>query len=231
MGCIARWSRGFTLIELLVVVAIIALMVGILLPVLGGARAATRDVGCRASLNQMITGWHVLMVDRDGQIPNTINPTSPAHPLPDWAIVLEESMRSNSSGLRADSDRRRFLHCPQIIGQYGEVVYANPFNGYAINCRMRPDQAFGDNEGALWSAIDRPSAYPWFADPAVFSSPPIAKGYFAATPTDTWGIGFHHAGGFAQFAFCDGHVASFEASVLSGDTDAAGVPLWLLDAR
>lgn len=44
---------GFTLIELLVVVSIIALLIAIMLPALGRAREATRDVACRSNLKQI----------------------------------------------------------------------------------------------------------------------------------------------------------------------------------
>ena len=58
--------RGFTLIELLVVVSIIALLIGILMPSLAGARRQARTVFCLANLSQLGVAMQ-LYADRNGE--------------------------------------------------------------------------------------------------------------------------------------------------------------------
>lgn len=61
--------QGFTLIELLVVLTIIALLVGILLPVLAQARESAIGVTCLANEGQLVRAVHAHAADNRGQIP------------------------------------------------------------------------------------------------------------------------------------------------------------------
>ncbi|MEM6332171.1 MAG: prepilin-type N-terminal cleavage/methylation domain-containing protein [Planctomycetota bacterium] len=67
---------GFTLIELLVVISIIALLIGILLPVLGLARGTARAAQCLSNLRQIGIAFQAYPVDWDGHL----MPHSGQHP-------------------------------------------------------------------------------------------------------------------------------------------------------
>lgn len=49
--------RGFTLVELLVTISIVAVLIGILLPSLGGARALSRSARCMSNQRQLGLAW------------------------------------------------------------------------------------------------------------------------------------------------------------------------------
>ena len=66
-------ANGFTLIELLVVVAIIAILIGLLLPALGRARDAARNLACTNHLRQNVLAFSVYAGDYDGDYPPVLD--------------------------------------------------------------------------------------------------------------------------------------------------------------
>lgn len=65
-----KQCEGFTCIELLVVIAVIAVLMGILTPVLNRAREHGKRAVCQSSLKQLSLAWILYSDDNDGRLVN-----------------------------------------------------------------------------------------------------------------------------------------------------------------
>jgi prepilin-type N-terminal cleavage/methylation domain-containing protein/prepilin-type processing-associated H-X9-DG protein len=116
--------EGFTLIELLVVIAIIAVLAGLLLPVLTRGKARAIGIACVSNLRQVGLGFQVWADGHNGQFP--------------WWVSLDDggSQRQTEAWLHFSAPSNEFnspqiLHCPADKQRPGALSFSTtPPNGF-----------------------------------------------------------------------------------------------------
>ena len=84
--------HGFTLVELLVVIGIIALLMGILLPVMSRVRGQANRTACQAQLRDIGAAFTMYMADAKGVLP-AVNTMPSVQPPPNNAPSVVELLR------------------------------------------------------------------------------------------------------------------------------------------
>ncbi|MBL8747411.1 MAG: DUF1559 domain-containing protein [Phycisphaerae bacterium] len=135
--------RGFTMIELLVVVAIIAVLIGILLPALRGARESSRLAQCMNNVRQISVGAMLYADDqRDGMWPV----------IPTWEIP------------NGDTEFDSWKYGGKTADNYWITAYGgrlrHPINIRKLNPYVEPDATLRDN------SQNKRSELPVFACPS-----------------------------------------------------------------
>jgi prepilin-type N-terminal cleavage/methylation domain-containing protein len=173
-------QRGFTLIELLISIAIIALLIGILLPALKGARAAARQTGCLSDMRQMGIALHLYVNDHRDSLPfPNWGPDSGVKgwlygPGVDTSKAIAEDRQTGSLWpyLNADDVYR----CPSHLGPYEGTANLTSFimNGAVIGYGRLPAPArvfqFDADAVLLWDGNEQPEFGPPYNDGASYPS-------------------------------------------------------------
>ena len=76
-----RPVRGFTLVEILVIFAIIAVLIGLLVPALVTAIGHARTLSCQNQMRQIGMAYHLYLTDSDGQWPPILTTEPPTERL------------------------------------------------------------------------------------------------------------------------------------------------------
>jgi prepilin-type N-terminal cleavage/methylation domain-containing protein/prepilin-type processing-associated H-X9-DG protein len=104
--------RGFTLVELLCVIGVVAILLGLLLPTIAGAREAANRTKCQSNLHQLALAFLMYANENDGRFPR---PAQVGVPLAeDW--IYYQASRDITGGVLAHYAGERFnenlYRCP-----------------------------------------------------------------------------------------------------------------------
>jgi len=230
------YPPAFTLIELLVVITVIAILAGILLPVLGRSKDAAHKATCMNNLKQWTTGFSMYVDDHEDHTPRE-SATPGGVSLENWSQVrhtFSEDVWYNSLpgilGQRPASDyffmreefydTKRLMHCPKARFQKFAELENWVFFSVAMNSKL----INGSEITIRWSSVKDPAKTVVFLDNRLADEPKV----HAAQPD--WDLG--QPSGFASrfsirhrgtgnLVFGDGHFENVTGSKVVETADGA----------
>ena len=211
--------RAFTLIELLVVIAIIAVLAGMLMPMIRSVKQAGNRTHAMNNLRQLASGFLLYTREHDGELP------LPGEVQPDWSTAADEQQENAwynaiprllqaptlaefSSNQQGFYDRKNLLFVPGATYPTGMLV--RPFFGISMSSKLHLEP---ESTPRLVNIV-RPMRTVIFHETGVLGETPLpgqkatnyegkASGYADCTVA-------RYAGQILM-AFADGHVESIAA--------------------
>ena len=185
-----RWA--FTLVELLVVLAVIAILAGILMPVLFAARGSGLQAGCVSNLRQLVQAARMYADDWDRRLPPArLRGPQDTNLGRTWCVLLLPYL----------SEERRVLVCPADPAPAQVRNSTDLPHSYGINYDLTLVTGWGGNLSWSLSAVPRTSDLVLFFD--LDQTTPAMGSSFSAHRISR--IAGRHRGG-AGIGYLDGHV-------------------------
>ncbi len=207
------YSKAFTLIELLVVIVIIAIIAGIIFPVVQRARAKAWQIECLSNLHQLGIAELMYAQDYDGYFPPFRNASpqlfhpganlcTTEHPAPCYPLALHDALGPYVHA----SQKSAVWFCPddQFAGQnldvWGENHLYSSYMYYAVSF-INPHLNFSVEGEIRWPGLP-PPAPPVIITPA--SATPLIGDSGNVVANNDGPAGENHFGGY-NAVFVDGH--------------------------
>lgn len=212
MKIIPKHTRAFTLIELLTVIAIIGVLAGILVPVVGRVRETARSAQCVSNLRQLASAARLWIDDNKGAMldarlwcdGNTSNSTKTPYHINPYLTGTQKTVKNQPSPWKCEST---FNKIPSD-SDFGRTYSINTFASATLDGTRRTS---GYGYAYRIEQIQVPSRMAFFMDGGVSQSDtPVgyASNVSAGNVPDnaTQPLHYNHNDGI-NIAFIDGHVA------------------------
>lgn len=131
-------ARGFSLVDVLVSLAVIAVLIGLLLPTLSGVRETTRQVVCRSNVRQHGFGIALFAEAQGEQIPKSSLSDSQPHLT---TLARREDGRWEGLGHLFSEEyllTGGVFYCPSHTGSHPQSLYATRWATDAPNSAISP---------------------------------------------------------------------------------------------
>lgn len=193
-----RSPRAFTLVELLAVIAVVGMLAGLLVPVVGAVREKARSTQCMSNMRQVGAASLLYLADQKGHLPSSGHDRNPDGTSRSWRETLKAYLGPTFIG-----------RCPSRPNHPSDLTYG--WNDF-LTVPSGPNEG----RGILFSACRQPSATLMLAeitDEGVsehlhfrgFPRGVTLNGFRQLVRTDVHGRG-------SNYLFVDGHVETLPAS-------------------
>jgi len=191
-----RAGQAFTLVELLVVIAVIALLAGLLLPALAGAKARAQAVICLGQMRQLGLAVRLYADDHGDEFPRSQH-SAFAHGQLTWGRALAPQLGADP--IAWTNLLRTLYRCPADRRTNGWSY------GLNVYFELGPDDDY-EGKPLTWrhvGSVPRPSVTVLFAENASEADHIMPNFWTAAR--DAVDVASRRHGRTSKYAFVDGH--------------------------